>query len=276
LSGRYIQFTIRPLSFAEYLDFSYRIGGRELKGGPAIWEYIKWGGFPVIHYLRDMNSDLIYKTVSDIFSTVVLKDVLQRNKLRNADMLERVIKFILDNTGNMISARSISDYFKSQKRKIRVDSVLEYIVALEAAYIVEKVQRYDIRGKRLLNVREKYYVSDVSFIHTLLGYDDRRIPGVLENIVYCELRRRGYDVFVGRYDDNEIDFVAVLGSEKIYVQVTYAINNDSAVIEREFGNLLKIQDQYPKYVVSLDEHWTSSVEGVRYVYLPEFLLMEKY
>jgi predicted AAA+ superfamily ATPase len=276
LSGRSIQFIIRPLSFAEYLDFSYRIGGRELQSGPAIWEYIKWGGFPGIHYLRDMNSELIYKTISDIFSAVVLKDVLQRNKLRSAEMLERLIKFILDNTGNMISARSISDYFKNQKRKISVDSVLEYIGALEAAYIVEKVRRYDIRGKKLLNVQEKYYVSDVSFIHALFGYDDRRIPGVLENIVYCELRRRGYDVFVGRWDDREIDFVAVLGTEKMYVQVTYVINNDSAVIEREFGNLLKIQDQCPKYVVSLDEHWTSSVEGVRHVYLPDFLLMEKY
>jgi predicted AAA+ superfamily ATPase len=276
LSGRYVQFHIRPLSFAEYLAFRKILGGRNIEGTDAMWEYLRLGGFPGIHYLKEMNGTLVYKTVSDIFSAVVLKDVLQRNKLRNADLLERIIKFLLDNTGNMISANSMSVFFKNQKRKISVDTILEYIAALEGACVIEKVRRWDIRGKKLLNVREKYYSADVSFIHALLGYDDRRLPGVLENIVYSELRRRGYDVFVGQYDDREIDFVAVREGGRIYVQVTYLINNDPLIIEREFGNLLKIKDQYPKYVVSLDEHRSSSVEGVRHVYLPEFLLMEDY
>jgi predicted AAA+ superfamily ATPase len=272
LSGRTIQFTIRPLSFSEYLEFAKDISGRVLSGTPAIWEYIRRGGFPGIHYLNSINDEQVYKTVADIFSSVVLKDVLQRSALRNADMLERVVKFLLENTGNLISARTISDYFKNQKRTVSVDTVLEYISALERAYVFEKVPRYDIRGKKLLNVREKYYVGDVSFIHALLGYDNSRIPGVMETIVYWELRRRGYEVFVGQYDNKEIDFVAVKGNEKMYVQVTYMINNDPDVIKREFGNLLKIPDQFPKFVVSLDEHWSSSVEGVRHVYLADFLL----
>ncbi|MDR1047273.1 MAG: ATP-binding protein [Treponema sp.] len=276
LSGRYVQFYIRPLSFAEYISFRKILGGTNIAGTEAVWEYLRVGGFPGIHYLKDMNSTLVYKAVADIFSAVVLKDVVQRNKLRNADLLERIIKFLLDNTGNMISANSMSVFFKNQKRKIGVDTILEYIAALERACVIEKARRWDIRGKKLLNIREKYYSADVSFIHALLGYDDRRLPGVLENIVYSELRRRGYDVFVGQYDDREIDFVALREGGRIYVQVTYLVNNDPLIIEREFGNLLKIKDQYPKYVVSLDEHRRGSVEGVRHVYLPEFLLMEDY
>jgi predicted AAA+ superfamily ATPase len=189
-------------------------------------------------------------------------------------MLERFIRFLFDNTGKLFSGRSLSDYFKSQGRKVSVDTILEYIEALKKAYIIEAARRYDIKGKKLLNVREKYYIADVSFIHALLGYDDGRIAGVMENIVYWELRRRGYDVYVGQYDDKEIDFVCIRQSEKLYVQVTYMINNDPKIINREFGNLLKINDQYPKYVVSLDKHRTSAVEGVRHVYLPDFLLMK--
>ncbi|MDR1128820.1 MAG: ATP-binding protein [Treponema sp.] len=281
LSGRYVQFVTRPLSFAEYLEFAEAIAGRTLDRRSSIREYLRRGGFPGIHYLKGMENpddslSLIDKTVSDIFSSIVLKDVAQSNKLRNMDLLERVIKFLLDNTGSMVSARSISAYFKNQKRKVSVDTILEYISALEGAYAIEKARRYDIRGKKLLNVQEKYYSADVSFIHALLGYDDRRIPGIMENVIYNELRRREYDVFVGQYDGREIDFVAVRGGEKIYVQAVYLINGDADIIDREFGNLLRIGDQFPKYVVSLDERWTSSVEGVRHVYLPDFLLMEGY
>jgi predicted AAA+ superfamily ATPase len=276
LSGRYIQFDIRPLSFREYREFAEAIGRRAGSASPSIWEYLQLGGFPGIHYLRDMNSILVYKVVSDIFSSVVLKDVMMRNALRNTDMLERLIKFLFDNTGNMVSARSISGLFKNQNRKISVDTILEYIAALESAYIIEKARRWDIRGKKLLNVQEKYYITDVSFIHALLGYDTRRISGIIENVIYGELRRRGYEVFVGQFDDKEIDFVAVRGNEKIYIQAAYVINNDPGVIEREFGNLLKIQDQFPKYVVTLDEHCSNCVEGVQHVYLSDFLLMEQY
>jgi predicted AAA+ superfamily ATPase len=273
LSGRYIQFVIRPLSFAEYLDFTRGI--RNIPADdpePFIREYIRSGGFPVIHYLKDLNSELIYKAVSDIFSTVVLRDVMQRNTIRNTDMLERIIRFVFDNTGGLFSARSISDYFKNQGRKLSVDTVLEYIAALESAYVIEKVRRYDIKGKKLLNVKEKYYGADVSFIHALLGYNDSRIAGVLENIVYLELKRRGYEVFTGQYDDREVDFVCTRQGEKVYIQAAYTIGDDAKTIRREFGNLLKIEDQFPKYVISLDKNRTSGVEGVRHIYLPDFLL----
>jgi predicted AAA+ superfamily ATPase len=219
-----------------------------------------------------MDGALIYKAVSDIFSTVVLRDVMQRNTIRNTDMLERIIRFVFDNTGSLFSARSISDCFKNQGRKLSVDTVLEYIAALESAYIIEKVRRYDIKGKKLLNVKEKYYSADVSFIHALLGYNDSRISGVLENIVYLELKRRGYEVFTGQFDDREIDFVCTKQGEKIYVQVAYIIGDDEKVIKREFGNLLKIEDQFPKYVISFDKNRTSGMEGVRHIYLPDFLL----
>jgi predicted AAA+ superfamily ATPase len=273
LSGRYVQFVIRPLSFAEYLDFTKGIRNIPVDDPDLfIREYITLGGFPAIHYLKDMNSPLIYKAVSDIFSTVVLRDILQRNTIRNTDMLERIIKFVFDNTGSLFSARSISDYFKNQGRKVSVDTVLEYISALESAFVVEKVRRYDIKGKKLLNVQEKYYIADVSFIHALLGYNDSRIAGVLENIVYLELKRRGYAVFTGHYNDTEIDFVCTRQDEKIYVQVAYMLGNDKKTIQREFGNLLEIKDQYPKYVISLDKNRTSGVEGVRHVYLTDFLL----
>jgi predicted AAA+ superfamily ATPase len=273
LSGRYVQFTIRPLSFAEYLDFT-----RDLRKAPVddipslMWEYIKLGGFPGNFYAREMNSAFVYKTVYDIFSTVVLKDVMWRNNLRNTDLLERVIKFLFDTSGSLVSARSISGYFKNQGRKVSVDTILGYTSALEAAHVVEKVRRYDVKGKKLLNIREKYYAADVSLIHALLGYDDKRLPGLMETVIYGELRRRGYEVFTGQYDDREIDFVCIKGSEKLYVQAAYLIGNDQKIIQREFGNLLQIPDQYPKYVVSLDDKRTSSVEGVRHCYLPDFLL----
>ncbi|MDR1212348.1 MAG: ATP-binding protein [Spirochaetaceae bacterium] len=270
LSGRYVQFTIRTLSFAEYGDFARQIGGRNPETKAALREYLQWGGFPGIHYLKEMQSSLVYKTVSDIFSSVVLRDVMRRNRLRNADMLERIIHFLFDNTGNMVSAASIAAYFKNQKRKVSVDTVLEYINALEGACVLEKVSRFDIKGKRLLEAREKYYCADISLVNALLGYDDRRLPGLLENLVYLELKRRLYDVYVGILANSEIDFIAVKGNEKAYFQVCYKISRES--IEREFGNLLKIKDQYPKYVVSLDEDWTSNVDGVRHIYLSDFLL----
>jgi predicted AAA+ superfamily ATPase len=274
LSGRFVQFTVRPLSFAEFLDFR-----RELKSGigehcaaATVWDYIRRGGFPGIHYLRDADDSMVYKTVQDIFAAVVLKDVIERNNLRNPDLLERVARFLLDNTGNLISARSLSNYFKSQNRSISVDTILEYIAALEAAYAAEKVRRYDVQGKNILNVREKYYPADVSFIHALLGYDSRHLPGVMETLVYHELRRRGWEVFVGQLGDKEIDFVATKGGEKTYIQVTYLINNDDEIIQREFGNLLAISDQHPKLLLSLDEHWSGNIEGVRHQYLGNWLL----
>jgi len=273
LSGRYVQFMVRPLSFAEYIDFAAQIRGMSVDAPASfIWDYIKFGGFPGIQYLREQTGDVVYKLVGDIFSTVILKDVIARNNVRNADILERLVKFLFDNTGNQCSARNIAGWFTSQGRKVSVDTILEYIAMLKAAFLFEPCRRYDIRGKKLLNVREKYYAADVSLIHALLGYDDRRIGGILENMVYGELRRRGYEVYSGSLEDREIDFVCDRREERLYVQVCYTLHGDAGIIDREFGNLLKIKDQHPKLVVSLDEHWTSGVEGVRHVYLPDFLL----
>jgi predicted AAA+ superfamily ATPase len=273
LSGRYVQLTLRTLSEADYFDFTKTLqsGSGENHTEATVWDYIRRGGFPGIHYLKNAADEMVYKTVQDIFGTIVLRDVLERSKLRNADLLERVIRFLLENTGNLISARSIAHYFKSQQRSVSVDTILEYISALESAYIFEKVRRYDIQGKSVLNVREKYYPADISFIHAILGYDMRHIPGVMETLIYHELRRRGYEVFVGQLKDREIDFIATKGAEKRYIQAAYLINNDETVIQREFGNLLDIPDQFPKTVVSLDKNWTSGIKGVRHQYLEDWL-----
>jgi predicted AAA+ superfamily ATPase len=276
LSGRYVRFTIRPLSYSEFLNFSRTLGKRRIDSREGIWDYLRWGGFPGIHYFNEISDSLVYKTVADIYSAIVLKDVIERNKLRNADFLDRLVKFLFDNVGSMVSARSISAYFKNQKRSIGVDTVLDYIGALQNAFIFEKCPRWDIRGKKLLNVREKYYVADISFINAVLGYDDRRVQGLIENVIYAELRRRHYDVFVGQLEDAEIDFIASRGVEKLYIQAVYLINNDKKIIDREFGNLLKIKDQYPKYVVGLDPRWSTQIEGVKYYYLPDFLLADNW
>jgi predicted AAA+ superfamily ATPase len=267
LSGRTVQFIVRTLSFSEFIDFAHAFHSADAD----IWTYLRWGGFPGIHYLKEADDSLVYTTINDIFASVVLKDVVFRKNLRNSDLLERVSRFLLDNTGNLVSARSISTYFKSQNRSISVDTILEYISALESAYIFEKVLRYDIQGKSILNVREKYYPADVSFINAILGYHTKRIPGMMETLVYHELKRRGWTVYTGQLNDYEIDFVALKGDKKSYIQVAYQINNDESLIKREFGNLAAIKDNHPKLVLSLDEHWTGNIDGIEHQNLAAWL-----
>src|SRR5690606_13867529 len=165
-------------------------------------------------------------------------------------------------------------FFKSQQRKVDINTVYNYLHALEGAFIVYKVPRYDIKGKEILKTQEKFYVSDVSLLHATMGFKDRNMSGILENIVFLELKRRGYSVFVGKFDSKEIDFVAEKQGEKIYMQVTYKLENKETV-DREFSTLLAIKDQYPKYVISMDEFWTESVNGVKHLYISDFLLQKE-
>ena len=184
------------------------------------------------------------------------------------------MKFAFDNIGNKLNAKNIADYFKSQHRKVDLNTVYNYLNALESAFIIQRVPRYDVKGKEVLQTNEKYFVSDLSLIYAVMGYKDRMIAGLLENLVYLELRRRGYDVYVGKQDDKEVDFVAILRDEKIYVQVTYQLSS-SATVEREFAPLLSISDHYPKYVVSMDDFFRENIEGVKHCYIADFLLSEK-
>lgn len=274
LAGRYVEIPVFTLSFNEYLTFREHYFGDQSPTKESFLEYLKLGGFPVIHTANYPN-DSAYKVVYDIYSSVILRDTIQRYKIRDVEILERVIKYAFDNIGNTFSGKNVADYFKSQQRKIDLNTVYNYLNALEGAFILHRVSRYDIKGKEILKTQEKFFVSDVSLIYATMGFKDRMISGILENIVFLELKRRGYKVYIGKLYDKEIDFVAEKKGEKIYVQVTYKLENEQT-IEREFGNLLSIKDQYPKYVVSMDDFWTESVEGVRHFHISDFLLLENW
>ena len=268
LTGRYIQFRLYPLTFKEMIDFRLKLGKTDANG-ELLWEFIRRGGFPLIH-ISEYDESSSYRIINDIYDSIVLRDVVQRFGIRNVELLSRIVKFLIDNIGNTFSAKSISDYFKSQNRKVDINTIYNYINALETSFIINKVNRYDVHGKEILKTQEKYYLADQGIQHAIFGYKDRNISGVLENIVYNELIMRGYTVYVGKIQDLEIDFVAERKNEKIYVQVAYQMGNEST-IEREFKPLLMVKDHYPKYVVSMDASLKDNIEGVRHVYLGDFI-----
>ena len=236
--------------------------------------YLRKGGFPVLH-IANFTPEAAYKIVFDIYSSAILRDTVQRHKIRDVELLERVVRFVFDNIGNQFSAKNVADYFKSQQRKIDLNTVYNYLNALESAFIIYRIPRYDIKGKEILKTLEKYFVADQALIYAVMGYKDRLISGVLENIVMLELKRRGYDVFTGKWNDREIDFIAVKNESKIYIQVTYKMKEQST-IDREFTPLLEIKDHYPKYVLSMDELWHDNIEGVKHMHIADFLLAHFY
>ena len=259
LTGRYVAFHVMTLSFREYLTFhDLQANDPTLNRKEEFQKYLRMGGFPAIH-TADYGYEAIYKIVYDIYSSVILRDTVQRHNIRNVELLERVVKFVFDNIGNKLNAKNIADYFKSQQRKVDMNTIYNYLNALESAFIIQRIPRYDINGKEILQTNEKYFVSDLSLIYSVMGYRDRLIAGMLENLVCLELKRRGYEVYVGKQDDKEVDFVAIRREEKIYVQVTYQLASQ-ATVEREFAPLLAINDHYPKYVVSMDSLWQDNVD----------------
>jgi predicted AAA+ superfamily ATPase len=268
LTGRYVQFRLYPLSYLEMVDF-HKVLTTKLSEKELIWQYIRRGGFPAIH-ITEYDDETAYMVINDIYDSIVLRDVVQRYKIRNIELLNRIMRYVMDNVGSTFSAKSISDYFKSQYRKVDIMTVYNYIEALESSFIISKVSRYDVHGKEVLKTQEKYYLADQGIQHAVFGYRDRNISGVLENIVYNELVRRGYNVYVGKLKDKEIDFVAEKKGKKLYVQVTYKMESEKT-IQREFEPLLMIRDHYPKYVVSMDENFKDNIEGVRHVNLAEFI-----
>lgn len=272
LAGRYVEIPVYTLSYKEFLDFREHYFSKEENSENLFLLYLRKGGFPVIH-TANYPEDSAYKVVYDIYSSVILRDTVQRYKIRDVELLERVIKYAFDNIGNTFSGKNVADYFKSQQRKVDVNTVYNYLNALEGAFILYRVPRYDIKGKEILKTQEKFYVSDISLIYATMGNRDRMIAGILENMVFLELKRRGYEVYIGKLDSNEIDFVAEKKGNKVYIQVAYKLENEQTV-NREFGNLLAVDDQYPKYVVTMDEFWKDSIEGVKHLYISDFLLTE--
>lgn len=272
LAGRYVEITVYTLSYREFLDFRKFYFAEAENKGNLFFNYLRKGGFPVIHSF-DYTEESAYKVVYDIYSSVILRDTVQRYKIRDVELLERVIKYVLDNIGNTFSGKNVADYFKSQQRKIDINTVYNYLNALVGAFILYRVSRFDLKGKEILKTQEKFYVSDIALIYATMGIRDRMISGILENIVFLELKRRGYNVFVGKIGNNEVDFVAEMNGSKIYVQVAYKLENEETV-KREFGNLLTIDDQYPKYVITMDDFWRDSIEGIKHLYITEFLLKD--
>ncbi len=277
LTGRYVQIKIQPLSYMEMLEFHQDVHHSSSGGAPPtkqapIWDYIRRGGFPSIH-IAEYDETTSYSIIQDIYDSIVFRDVLARYNIRNIELLHRVMWFIIDNVGNTFSAKRVSDYCKSQYRRVDISTIYNYIEALESSFMISRARRYDIQGKELLKTQEKYYLADHGIQHALFGYKNRNISGTLENIVYNELRRRGFSVYIGKLKDKEIDFVAEKQSQKLYVQVTYTMGSPET-IEREFSPLLAIDDHYPKYVVSLDEHFSDNIDGVQHIGLADFLSAE--
>lgn len=273
LTGRYITFHIYTLSFEEYLMFkkSYTTL-KELK--QEFSQYVRLGGFPATH-LQDYSQDEVYTIVKDIYNSTIFSDIVHRNQVKKIDQLERVVKYTFNNIGNTFSAKSISNYFKSEQRKIDNETVYSYLEKLQKAYILHKCSRYDLQGKNILKTQEKFYLADVSLRYSVLGYTVDSVASSLENIVYLELKRRGYNVYIGKTKDKEIDFVATKQNEKIYVQVTQEIKSEK-IQKREYEQLLEIRDNYPKYVVMADDFAGGNYEGIKTMNIVDFLLSKEY
>jgi len=269
LSGRYIEFKMYSLVFSEFISFikSKDRGNTIEKQFDA---FLKFGGFPGIHHM-ELDDTVIRQYLQSIYNSVLLKDVIVRNNIRDAAMLDVISKYLIDNSGKITSAKSISDFMKSKNRKVSVDTVLNYIRFNCDALLFEKVERYDLKGKRLLETYEKYYMSDIGLRFATLGYTPESVSSQLENIVYLELKSRDYKITIGKLDDLEIDFIATKGTEKIYIQVSTQLTNDK-VIEREYRSLEMVKDSFPKYVLSLDKGFETSRNGIRWMNIVDFLL----
>ena len=269
LTGRYISIPVFTLSFKEYLEFKKE---SKLSTDKLLEEYIRFGGFPIVA-LGEYEEQSAYQIVDGIYYTVVSRDIVKRHRINKQDLFDRVVKYIIENMGKTFSANSISNFLKSENRKVSVESIYNYLRWLEQAFIIFPCERYDLQGKNILKTQEKYYLSDVSFKYALFGYNRKMLDGVMENIVYLELRRRGYEVYVGKNNTKEIDFIAIRKSEKIYVQVCVQIPENS---DRELKNLMEIRDHYPKYVITLNEMDTGIENGIRIVHLRDFLLANQW
>ncbi len=269
LTGRYVEIPVYPLGFAEFLDF-LDVADSPVDKRKAFDLFLRYGGLPGIHVL-DMEDEQVVPYLEAILHTLLLKDVVKRHNIRDVGHLERILAFIFDNCGNLTSARNISSFFKNQKITITPDTVIAYLGYLEESFLIHRVGRYGIKGKKHLEYLDKYYICDPGLRHGLMGPRDTEIGGLLENIVYLELRRQGYTVRVGVLNEGEIDFVAERRDERLYIQVAYLLAEKSTV-EREFGSLEQIRDNYPKFVLSLDEHFPGDRKGIRHLHIRDFLI----
>ena len=268
LSGRYVEIKMQPLSFKEYLEFLD--SDKEMSLPEKFNQYLEYGGLPTIVELLD-NPDTIGPFLEGIYNTVLMKDVIERNGVRDAALLESILKFIAANIGSIVSTKKISDYLTSSGRKTTSDTIDNYLKMLENAFIIYKVNRYDLKGKMFLKTLEKYYIVDIGIRNKLIGLRNTDYGHVLENIVYLELLRRGYEVTIGKIGSLEVDFVASKPNEKIYYQVSATIM-DEKTRERELRPLESISDNYPKYILTMDQTVFNDYSGIRVKNIIDFLL----
>ena len=266
LSGRYTAFEIYPFTFDEFMQI---FRNKKTPKEALFDKFVQLGGMPFLHYF-DLDEVPSFKYLNDVYNTVLVKDVLQYNNIRDVDIFNRILSYVLENIGHTFSANSIKNYFKNEKRAVSIDTVLNYLEYCKNAFIIKKVSRYDMAGKKLLKVDEKYYVTDHGFRQAQGFSNTKDIERTLENIVFIELASRGYEVKIGKLKDREIDFIAQKNDRIFYYQVAYMLT-DEKTREREFGVYKSIEDNFPKYVLSMD-HFDFSRDGVIHKNIIDFLL----
>ena len=295
LTGRYVSFRVFPLSFAEYMEFRNEqrplltntdtgnllmnaqtgmLLVKQLNQNEEFARFIRYGGFPAIH-LQEYTEDEAYSIVKDIYNSTIFTDIVRRSQIRKVDQLERIVKFTFDNVGRTFSAASLAKYLKNEQRKIDNETVYDYLSKLESAFIIHRCSRYDIQGKEILKTQEKFYLADTAFRYSVLGYTPDSVSAMLENVVYLELQRRGYDVCIGKIGNAEIDFVATKQENKLYIQISGRIEKEETE-QREYGRLLSIADNYPKYVLRTDAFAGGNYQGIKTMHISDFLLSSEY
>lgn len=268
LSGRYVEITMRSLSFNEFLVFHKLKTGEEALE-KALFKYIRYGGLPYLINL-ELQDEIVYDYLKNIYNTILLKDVVARFGVRHINFLERLVVYLADNVGSLMSAKKISDFLKSQNIRMSPNIVLDYLSYLSAAYFISPIKRSDIAGKRIFEINEKYYFTDLGLRHALIGYRQVDMGKILENLVYNHLQLLGYQITVGKTGEKKIDFICEKAGEKLYIQVAYLLPNEKVRV-REFGNLLEIKNNYPKFVISMDAMAGGNYQGIKHLYLLDFL-----
>ena len=269
LSGRYISIPIYTLSFKEYLSFKNKLNDNL---NESFNEYLQYGGFPIIA-INNYETSSAYQIVDGIYSAVVSRDISKRHHIRNVDLFDRVVKYIIENVGKTFSANSIVKFLKNEHRTLSIETIYNYLKWLTEAFIIYPCSRYDIQGKSVLKTQEKYYLSDIAFKYSKFGFNSSMVAPMLENIIYLEMKRRGYEVYIGKNETKEIDFIGVRRDEKIYIQVCKNLPENSS---REIDNLMEIKDHYHKYVVTNDSLAKGNINGIEIVNIATFLLNENW
>ena len=272
LAGRYVEFIVYPFSFAEFLELYHSVFPEEMVQ-KSFQQYILYGGMPYLANIRYADEPS-RQYLQDLFNSVQLKDIVKRNKIRDVDLLERIMAYVMANVGNTFSASSLAKFLKSEQRTVAPETILNYIRYCCDAYLFYQVKREEVQGKQILASNEKYYIADHGIREAVFGGNAKDINLTLENIVYLELLRRGYHVTVGKNQDKEIDFVCDKRGEKLYIQVTYLLASEET-IQREFGVYDTVRDNFPKYVVSMDE-FDMSRNGIKHRNIRDFLLDENW